>query len=90
MAGVSAGDSSFDDHREAWKRIYTHDIPKELKARLEYLIEGATPQAKESLRNVMVIEYQYEGLEGAIAYLERLERNRFGNVHSTPKSKHWG
>lgn len=70
------GDDNFETQYEIWNSIYSTQIPQDLKTRFEALITGSTPKAADSLRNVMAIEYEYAGLEGAIAFVERLEKRR--------------
>lgn len=66
--------SNFEAHHEIWHSIYSTQIPHDLKTRFESLLTNSTPKAAESLRQVMVIEYEYIGLQGAIAFVERLEK----------------
>jgi hypothetical protein len=68
--------NNFDAQHQVWTAIYANQIPEDLKARFEALLTESTPKAAESLREVMAIEYEYAGLQGAIAYVERLEKRR--------------
>ncbi|MEP1079437.1 hypothetical protein NDI52_28920 [Leptolyngbya sp. PL-A3] len=68
--------NNFDAQREIWTSIYANQIPEDLRARFEALLAESTPKAAESLRNVMAIEYEYAGLTGAIAYVDRVEASR--------------